>query len=78
MEISLLDCVDSDIDRSCEKVYDKIYRCAKDLLRREDIEKNTAFHCKQTYLCNPHRYFGGCFRRDPVQYAKTLDKAARL
>ena len=26
MGISLLDCADSDIDRSCEKVYDKIVR----------------------------------------------------
>jgi len=25
MGISLLDCCDSDIDRSCEKVYEKIY-----------------------------------------------------
>ena len=40
MGISLLDCCDSDIDRSCQKVYDKIYRCAKDLVKTgEDIEK---------------------------------------
>ena len=39
MGISLLDCCDSDIDRSCQKVYDKIYRCAKDLVKTgEDIE----------------------------------------
>ena len=44
MGISLMDCCDSDIDRSCEKVYSKIHRLAKDLVRTgEDIEKNTAY-----------------------------------
>ena len=32
MGISLLDCADSDIDRSCEKIYNKIYSNAKDLV----------------------------------------------
>ena len=32
MGISLLDCADSDIDKSCQKVYDKITRYAKDLV----------------------------------------------
>ena len=31
MGISLLDCADADIDRSCEKIYEKITRLAKDL-----------------------------------------------
>ena len=40
MGISLLDCCDSDIDKSCEKVYSKIYRLAKDLVGTgEAIEK---------------------------------------
>ena len=39
MGISLLDCADTDIDRSCTKVYDKICRLAGDLVRTgEDIE----------------------------------------
>ena len=29
MGISLLDCADSSIDASCQKIYDKIYRLAK-------------------------------------------------
>ena len=33
MGISLLDCADSDIDRSCEKVYNKITRLSKDLVK---------------------------------------------
>ncbi|MBQ1977376.1 MAG: DUF711 family protein, partial [Ruminococcus sp.] len=32
MGISLLDCVDSDIDKACDKVYDKICRYAQDLV----------------------------------------------
>ena len=40
MGISLLDCADSDIDNSCEKVYNKIYSKAKDLVKTgEAIEK---------------------------------------
>ena len=32
MGISLLDCADKDIDVACEKVYEKITRCAKNLV----------------------------------------------
>ena len=32
MGISLIDCMDSDINKSCEKVYNKIYNYAKDLV----------------------------------------------
>ena len=32
MGISLLDCMDSDIDKSCEKVYKKIKKCAQNLV----------------------------------------------
>ena len=40
MGISLLDCCDSDIDVVCDKVYEKITRCAKDLVKTgEEIEK---------------------------------------
>ena len=40
MGISLLDCADSSIDASCQKIYDKIYRLAKDLVKvGESIEK---------------------------------------
>ena len=39
MGISLLDCADTDIARSCTKVYDKICRLAGRLVRTgEDIE----------------------------------------
>ena len=40
MGISLLDCIDSDIDKACDKVYDKITRCAAKLaVTAENIEK---------------------------------------
>ena len=33
MGISLLDCADEDLSACCKKIYDKITRCAKDLVR---------------------------------------------
>ena len=40
MGISLLDCCDTDIDKSCEKVYEKICRLAGNLVQTgEEIEK---------------------------------------
>ena len=41
MGISLLDCADSDIGKSCTKVYDKICRLAGNLVQTADtIEEN--------------------------------------
>ena len=40
MGISLLDCADSNIDKSCEKIYEKICRKAEKLVATgEEIEK---------------------------------------
>ena len=40
MGISLLDCADPDANRACQKIYDKICRCAKDLVKTgEDISR---------------------------------------
>ena len=36
MGISLLDCIDSDIDKACQKVYDKICRYAQNLVKTGD------------------------------------------
>ena len=39
MGISLFDCADEDSDRACQKIYDKITRYAKDLVKTgEEIE----------------------------------------
>ena len=44
MGISLLDCIDEDIDKACTKVYDKICRNAKDLVKTgEDSRRNLVF-----------------------------------
>ena len=40
MGISLLDCADADINRSCDKIYEKITRLAKNLVPTgNEIEK---------------------------------------
>ena len=40
MGISLIDCMDTNIEKSCEKVYNKIYSYAKDLVKTgENISK---------------------------------------
>ena len=36
MGISLLDCIDPDLDSLCKKIYDKITESAKDLVRVGD------------------------------------------
>ena len=66
MGISLLDCIDEDIDKACTKVYDKICRNAKDLVKTgEDIQKEfggcnvyTKPACKECFA----RFYcsGGC------------------
>lgn len=44
MGISLLDCCDTDIDKSCEKVYEKICRLAGNLVQTgERSKRNTVF-----------------------------------
>lgn len=44
MGISLIDCADPDIDRACQKVYDKITTVAKDLVKLvKKLKKNTGY-----------------------------------
>ena len=41
MGISLLDCIDSDLDTLKKNIHEKIYRCAKDLVRTgEEISRD--------------------------------------
>lgn len=79
MGISLLDCCDSDINRSCEKVYQKIYRCAKDLVKTgRDIEQQYGIPIiNKRISVTPIAMLVGASGGDPVQYAMTLDKVAR-
>ena len=79
MGISLLDCADSDIDKSCEKVYNKIYRLAKDLVKTgEDIEKKYGIPIVNKRISvTPIAMLLAASGGDPVKYARTLDKAAK-
>ncbi len=79
MGISLLDCADSDIDRSCEKIYNKIYSNAKDLVETgEFIEKKYGIPIVNKRISvTPISMLVAVSGGDPVKYAKTLDRAAK-
>lgn len=78
MGISLLDCADSDIERSCEKVYQKIQRCAKDLVATgEYIEQKYGIPIVNKRISvTPISQLVAVSGGDPVRYAKTLDAVA--
>ncbi len=80
MGISLLDCCDSDIDRACTRVYDKIARYAKDLVKTgEQIEKEFGVPIinKRIAVTPIAMIAAACDKRDPVKLAVTLEKAAQ-
>jgi len=79
MGISLLDCCDSDIQKSCEKVYNKIYRCAKDLVKTgNDIEQKYGIPIiNKRVAVTPIAMLCGASGGDPIEYAKTLDRVAK-
>ena len=79
MGISLLDCADSDIDRSCEKIYAKIMRCAKDLVpAARDISREYGIPIiNQRISVTPVSLLVSVSGGDPVKYAKVLDRAGK-
>ena len=79
MGISLLDCADSDIDRSCEKIYNKITTKAKDLVAvGETIERKYGIPIVNKRISvTPIAMLVAASGGDPVKYAKTLDRAAK-
>jgi len=79
MGISLLDCIDSDIDIACDKVYEKITRCAKDLVRvGEDIEKEYGIPIiNKRISVTPIAIISAACKCNPVKFAHTMDKAAK-
>lgn len=79
MGISLLDCADSDILRSCGKIYDKITRCAKNLVKTGDeIEAKYGIPIiNKRISVTPVAILLAASGGDPVEYARTLDKAAK-
>ena len=80
MGISLLDCSDTDIDKCCEKIYRKITRCAKDLVRvGEDIEREFGIPIvnKRISVTPISLVAAACEAESYVPIAKTLDAAAK-
>ena len=79
MGISLLDAADSDIDRSCKKIYDKICRKAEKLVSTgESIEKKYDIPIVNKRISvTPISMLAGVSGGDPIKYARTLDKAAK-
>ncbi len=79
MGISLLDCGDTDIASSCEKIYEKICRKAGRLA--ETAEAISAKYgipiINKRVAVTPVAILAGISGGDPVRYAETLDRAAK-
>ena len=78
MGISLLDCIDADCDKSCEKIYNKITRLAGNLVKvGEDIEKEYGIPIiNKRISVTPIAMILAASGGDPVKYATALQKAA--
>lgn len=79
MGISLLDCIDSDSDKSCQKIYDKITTKAKDLVKvGEQIQEEYGIPIinKRVTVTPISLIAAASHDQDYVKYALTLDKAA--
>lgn len=80
--ISLLECIDSDLDKVNENIYNKITTLAKDLVATgEEIENNYCIPIVNKRISvTPIALVGGAACKSPedfVTIAKTLDKAAK-
>ena len=80
--ISLLDCIDSDLDTLNKKIYDKITRVAKDLVPvGEQIEKEFGIPIVNKRISvTPIALVGGAACKSPADFATiadTLDRAAK-
>ncbi len=79
MGISLLDCCHSDVDVMCQRVYDKITRYAKNLVKTgEQIEKELGIPIinKRISVTPAAMILASCESKDAVKLALTLEKAA--
>ena len=80
--ISLLDCIDSDLDKLCDNVYKKITTMAKDLVATgEEIGKEFGIPIVNKRISvTPIALIGGSACKTPddfVKIAQTLDRAAK-
>ncbi|MGN0607464.1 MAG: PFL family protein [Oscillospiraceae bacterium] len=79
MGISLLDCIDTDIDKACEKVYNKITAKAANLVKvGEQIEKEYGIPIinKRISVTPISMICAACKDRNPVKFALALQRAA--
>ncbi len=80
MGISLLDCIDSDSDIACQKIYDKITSKAKNLVKvgqQIEAEYGIPIANKRVTVTPISLIAAASHDHDYVKYAKTLDKAAK-
>lgn len=79
MGISLLDCIDTDIDKACDKVYEKIVRHAERLVPvGQQIEKEYGIPIinKRISVTPIAMLAAACPNQNPVKFAKALQRAA--
>ncbi|MDP4120234.1 MAG: PFL family protein [Bacillota bacterium] len=79
MGISLLDCIDENIDKACNKIYDKICRYARDLVPTgEAISKEYGISIinKRISVTPIAMIAAACQTQKIVKFALALDKAA--
>ncbi|MBQ8349702.1 MAG: PFL family protein [Ruminococcus sp.] len=79
MGISLLDCIDTDIDKACEKVYNKIVDRARNLVPvGQQIEKEYGIPIinKRISVTPIAMLAAACPNESPVKFAKALQRAA--
>lgn len=79
MGISLLDCMDTDIHKSCEKIKNKICTLAKDLVKvGNEFEKEYGIPVVNKRISvTPISMLVACSGGDPVEYALTLEACAQ-
>lgn len=82
MGLSLLDCIDSNLDKLCQNIHDKIYRSAKDLVKTgNEISKDFGIPVVNKRISvTPIALIGASACKttsDFVKIAKTLDAVAK-
>ena len=79
MGISLMDCMDSDIEKSCQKIYQKITQKAARLVEvADELAKTYGIPIiNKRISVTPISQLLAASGGDPVKYAKTLDEACK-
>lgn len=80
MGISLFDCIDSDSERACQKIYDKITSKARNLVKvAQEIETEYSIKIanKRITVTPISLIAAASVDQDYLKYAKTLDRAAK-